>query len=284
MPQPLGDGPQQRHADVELAPYDLEQVIAVDGQQRAIGFRDGARGARRLVDERHFPEDASRADPFDHLGSDRYRDSPLEHHVQEHPAFVLFHDHLASGIVQRGAFLQRVPQGGEKPVVEDASFRGAFPVRQASRHAQHGHREPQAVDHDVEQHEPEFGRLLDCTPQLLRVEGQRAARAARHRACAARGARDRGHFPEDLVALDDIEASAAAAKVDLALGEQIHLVAHVVLGEKGTACGNRLLGAERLETHPGENRVVAPGAARRLREVEIIRVCVCHRLIHFPYA
>src|SRR5262249_56068263 len=55
--QALGHGREQRDAERGLRLHQAQENVAVDGEQRAVGLGHGIRGARRLVDQRHLPQD-----------------------------------------------------------------------------------------------------------------------------------------------------------------------------------------------------------------------------------
>src|SRR5438874_10959867 len=79
--QPLGHGREQRDAESWLGLDQVQEHVAVDGEQRAVGLGHGVRRARRLVDERHLAEDAARTDALDHRAADRDRYPSFDHHV-----------------------------------------------------------------------------------------------------------------------------------------------------------------------------------------------------------
>src|SRR4051812_19415570 len=62
----LGEGFEQQRAERGLALYECEKIVPSDRDERAVGLGNGARCTRCTIDERHFAEDATWADPFDH--------------------------------------------------------------------------------------------------------------------------------------------------------------------------------------------------------------------------
>ncbi len=67
-----------------LAFHQVQEHVAAHREQRAVGLGDGGGEPRRAVDERHFAEDAARADFFDDGIADADRDAALEHRKQDH--------------------------------------------------------------------------------------------------------------------------------------------------------------------------------------------------------
>src|SRR5262249_28792648 len=147
-----------------------------------------------------------------------------------------------------------------------------------------------APDHDAHEHQGELRLHAQGGLELPLVEPDHPARRPRHRCRASRHVGHRRHLAEDLALPDHAYDLALADQADLAVDEQVHLVALqeelaalVVLGEQRRPLGDDLLpagGAEELQRH---GRVVDRrrllGCRRRLRRLLRLReIQVAHPL------
>jgi hypothetical protein len=112
----------------------------------------------------------------------------------------------------------------------------------------------QALDHHAEHHQRELGLLLQRGGELPVVESDHAARGLRQGGGAARRIADRRHLAEDLADLHRAERPAFGGQPDLAVQQQVHLVAPeqdaaclLVLSEEHGAGSDRFLLADRFE-------------------------------------
>src|SRR5262245_26363614 len=92
---PLGDGGEKRGAEGRVGLDQVEEYVAADAEQHAVGLRGGVGGARRLVDQRHLAEHPADADILHQGAADGDRDAAFQHHVHQRAGLAGDHDHRA---------------------------------------------------------------------------------------------------------------------------------------------------------------------------------------------
>src|SRR5437773_206997 len=250
---------EQRGGEAAAVLYQVEKRVAVDREQFAVAFRDGACETRRAIDQRHFAEQLPRAQILHQVAADADRHSALEDHVHQHPDLAFPHDGGPGFVAEIGVGTEHAPEIFDQVLAE----RRRFPPL-ASGHGRPGAGEPadgfaQAADHDAHQHESELRVSPEGCLELPVVEPDDAASGFRHGCPGARPLVDRRHLAEDLARPDRGHGFVSRKYADFAVEEEVHAVRHeqkrnalLVFGEDLPALGEALGSAgeaEKLHRH-----------------------------------
>src|SRR5439155_1591813 len=83
---------------------------AVDREQFAVAFRDGACETRRAIDQRHFAEQLPRAHILHQVAADADRHPALEDDVHQHPDLAFPHDGGPGFVTEMGVGTEHSPE------------------------------------------------------------------------------------------------------------------------------------------------------------------------------